>query len=108
MAAMKKPQQDRNEIRRLLELRKAEGLSYRALAARTGVPIHVLTHRANRDRQAARSAAAKANAFVEVVAREDLSSSGSGIELHVGQVRVQVMRDFDATTLQRLLTVLPC
>lgn len=36
------------------------------------------------------------------------SSSGSGIELSVGSLRISVASDFDESTLRRVLSVLSC
>ncbi len=110
MAAMKDRRHDPDEVRRLLQIRKAEKLSYRELSARSGVPIHVLTHRAHRDARATRSTTSQPSTFVEVVARGDkpMRRTESGVELLLGQVRIRLDCDFDQATLARLLTTIPC
>ncbi len=110
MAAMKNQRHDPNEVRRLLQIRKTEKLSYKELSARSGVPIHVLAHRANRDERAARNIASQPGSFVEVVTGGDNPEQAdeSGVELLLGQVRIRVERGFDQETLTRLLATLPC
>ncbi|MFT7669691.1 MAG: hypothetical protein ACI8X5_002396 [Planctomycetota bacterium] len=51
---MSKPHHERNEIRRLLAQREAEGLTFLQLAERSGVPIHGLHHRSHTDARASR------------------------------------------------------
>ncbi len=106
---MKSRHHDRDEIRRLLEVRTAENLTFKELAARTGIPVHVFHHRAQQDNRAAR--AAPSSGFVEVVTSSMATAppSPSGIELLLpGGVRVQLRLDFDKATLTRLLAAVPC
>ena len=113
MAVMPTPHHDPTEIRRLLALRRSEKLTFKQLAARSGVPMHVLSYRAGQESRARQAEASQASAFVEVVAQPDPvpapSSRCSGIELLLsGGLRVQLDRDFDESTLTRLLTVVRC
>ena len=112
MAVMPTPHHDPTEIRRLLVLRRSEKLTFKQLAARSGVPTHVLSYRASQDRRTRKAEASQVSAFVEVVAQPDPvppSSRCSGVELLLsGGLRVQLDRDFDESTLTRLLTVVRC
>ena len=106
IAVMRK-RHDRDELRRLLKQREGEGLTFKQLAERSGVPVHVLHHRAQQDARVARAKPAEEQGFVEVSASPD--SRPSGIELHLAQgLRIHVARDFDGGTLVRLLAVVPC
>ncbi len=116
MVVMPTPRHDPAEIRRLLELRQAEKLTFDQLSERSGVAVHVLTYRAKQDSrgQAARKKAPESAAFVEVVAASPtpgpaVASNSSGIELlHPGGLRIQLERNFDEAALARLLTVVLC
>ena len=113
---MPTPRHDPAEIRRLLEVRQAEKLTFQQLSERSGVAVHVLTYRAWQDRRglAARRRAPESAAFVEVVAASSgmeatVAGKSSGIELlHPGGLRIQLERDFDEAALARLLTVVLC
>ena len=114
MVAMRTPRHDPAEVRRLLELREADRLTYQQLSERSGVPIHVLTYRASQDRLGSREGAAASKAFVEIVADTPDDDDGhgldwAGIELHVGDnLRVKLDRHFDEAALARLLSVVRC
>ncbi len=116
MVVMPTPRHDPAEIRRLLELRQAEKLTFEQLSERSGVAVHVLTYRAWQDRrdQAARRRAPGSAAFVEVVAASPaieatVADNSSGIELlHPGGLRIQLERNFDEGALARLLTAVLC
>ena len=111
---MSNTRHDRAELRRLLELRDAEGLTFKELAKRSGVPIHVLNHRAAQDRKARQVEAGEASEFVEIVSSPtnqmaSMVSNQSGIELVLpGGIRVQLGRQFDELTLTRLLSIAGC
>lgn len=116
MVVMPTPRHDPAEIRRLLELRRAEKLTFGQLSERSGVAVHVLTYRAWQDRRgrAARRKAPECAAFVEVVGASPapepaVARNSSGIELmHPGGLRIQLERNFDEAALARLLTVVLC
>ncbi len=119
MVVMPTPRHDPTEIRRLLELRQAEKLTFEQLSERSGVAVHVLTYRAWQDRrdEAAKRSAPESAAFVEVIAASPapgpsepaVADNSSGIELlHPGGLRIQLERNFDETALARLLTVVLC
>ena len=104
---------DQDEVRRLLELRLAENLTYSQVAERFDIPVHVLTHRATQDRKARRLEALRSSSFVEVVSSTERASSNgdncSGIELVLsGGVRARLDRQFDEVALKRVLSVVPC
>jgi transcriptional regulator with XRE-family HTH domain len=108
---MNKARHDPEELRRLLALRKAKNLTFKQLAVQSGIPIHVLHHRAHRDDHAAQVKANEAAGFVELVPvpAEGLASHPSGIELLLERgLRVRLERDFDEATLARLLATVPC
>ena len=111
MAVMKKRRHDPDEIRRLLALRKAKSLTFNQLAEQSGVPVHVLHHRAHQDDHVARALAAEGAGFVEVVptTEEGADANSSGVELLLSRgLRVRLERDFDGATLARLLATVPC
>ncbi len=105
-----------DEVRRLLELREAEKLTYAQLSERSGVPVHVLSYRASQDRRAAlRTDREAAGAFVEVIEvsgatdTESVRGGFSGIELltPVGLL-IRLERHFDETTLGQVLALARC
>ena len=111
---MRTARHDPAQVRRILELREAEELTFQQVSERSGVPIHVLTYRASQDRLASRKEATNASAFIEVVAGTPENDVGqeansAGIELHLGDgLRVRLDRHFDESALARLLSVLRC
>ena len=111
MGCMSTPRHDPEEIRHLLDLRQSARLTFKQLSEQSGVPVHVLTYRAGRDRREGESSAAEPCAFVEVVATPSAigAHESSGIRLVLpGELRVQLDRDFDEATLARLLSVAGC
>ncbi len=114
MVGMRKPHHDPTEIRRLLEARKAERLTFKQLSERSGVPVHVLTYRAVQDRRGQANSDPDAVGFVEVFQAptmeqaEDIAGR-SGIELTLpGGLRVALAPDFDEATLARVLSIIGC
>ncbi len=94
----------REQIRRLLERRDREGLTYRELARQTGESPRTLawwSSRLRRDRGRSRS-------FVELVARSSGAESRRGnFEIVLGSgLRVVAPADFEEGALRRLLAVL--
>ncbi len=113
IAGMPKPQRTRDEVRLLLEQRRAENLTFNQLSERSGVPVYVLTHRATQDKKAKLIEAGRSVGFVEVVAspESDLAKSGnaSGIEIVLpGDIRARLDRQFDEASLKRLLSIVQC
>ncbi len=53
MIGMRKPSNTTTEIRCRLEARQAGRLTFKQLSRRRGVPVHVLTYRADQDLRAA-------------------------------------------------------
>jgi transposase-like protein len=111
MGVMGNRRHDRAEIRRLLELRQSEKLTYSQIAERSGIPVHVLRYRAAQDRGRDGDTAADPASFVEVVRamepEADLESSGIELVLP-GGVRALLARQFDDAALGRLLAVARC
>ena len=110
---MPKPKQSREHVRQLLEQRRVEHLTFNQLADRSGVPVHVLTHRATQDRKAKLIESAKAGGFIEVVAsagnRLPPSEDASGIEIVLpGGICARLDRQFDEAALKRLLSIVQC
>jgi hypothetical protein len=110
MVSMRTPRHDPVEIRRLLELRQTESLTYQQLSERSGVPVHVLTYRATQDRQASREETPPPThaGFVEVV-DGTMPASESALEV-VGPRghRVVVNSMVDIVLLEHVLRALPC
>ena len=104
---MRTSRHDPVEVRRLLELREAERLTFQQLSERTGVPIHVLTYRASQDRLASRRVAADPAAFIEVVEAPEFPVGSLEIIGPRGH-RVVVTSSVDAGLLDRVLRALPC
>lgn len=104
---MTKPHHDREHLRRLLAQREAESLTFKQLAERSGIPIHVLHHRAHTDAHAAQAAATAEPKFVEVCTEQQPSTSGIEVVLPQG-LRVRLEPNFDHATLARLLSVVSC
>ncbi len=107
MVGMRTPRHDPAEVRRLLELREAEGLTFQQLSERTGVPMHVLTYRSSQDHLASREVAADSAAFVEVIDAPGASAGSLEIIGPRGH-RVVVTSSVDASLLDRVLRALPC
>ena len=112
---MRTRRHDAAEIRRLLEIRQSEKLTYEQLSERSGVPVHVLTYRATQDRRKQPASATESPDFVEVVsaaepmAESEATRSSSGIELVLpGGLRALLDRRFDEGALARLLVVARC
>jgi hypothetical protein len=111
---MQTTRHDSTEVRRLLEVRQSEHLTFQQLSERSGVPVHVLTYRAAQDRQGGEKRRSEHGAFVEVVAgvREDeptRPANSAGIEVHLpGGLCVRLDRCFDETALARLLSIVRC
>ena len=111
---MQTTRHDPTEVRRLLDVRQSEHLTFQQLSERSGVPVHVLTYRAAQDRQGTGTRGSEHGAFVEVVAcGQDLETIGSansaGIEVHLpGGLRVRLDRRFDEAALARLLAIVRC
>lgn len=102
-----------SEVRRLLELRLAEKLTFNQVSERFGIPVHVLTHRATQDRKAKLIEKAKLGGFVEFVAAPQNEPAAieteSGIEILLsGGARIRLDRHFDEATLSRLLSITQC
>jgi len=110
---MRSPHHDPAEIRRLLEIRRSEALTYEQLSTRSGVPVHVFTYRVAQDRRARGESSTEPSAFVEVVAAptadSEEASNASGIELVLPDgLRAVLDRNFDEVALSRLLTIVQC
>lgn len=104
---MRTPRHDPVEVRRLLQQREAERLTYQQLSERSGVPVHVLTYRASQDRLASREEESVPAAFVEVVdapAPPDGSLEVIGPRGH----RIVVSSTADIALLEWVLRALPC
>ena len=104
---MRTPRHDPVEVRRLLEQREAESLTYRQLSERSGIPVHVLTYRAIQDRLASREEAPVPAAFVEVV-DAPASSAGSLEVIGPRGHRVVVSSTTRVDLLERVLRAMPC
>ena len=105
MVGMQSPRQNPDAIRRLLELRRAESLTFKQLSERSGIPVHVLMYRSNQDRRAQASSSLEAGGFVELVGVSESRSATSGLEVIMPSgLRVALAVDFDAATLSRVLS----
>jgi len=114
MVVMRHTPQDAVEVRRLLALREAEGLTFQQLSDRSGVAVHALASRAHQDYIASRREPGNRSKFVEVMAEADPheaqgESNGAGIELELpGGLRVRLFAQFDEESLVRLLSIVSC
>jgi hypothetical protein len=111
MGGMGKRRHDVAEIRRLLEIRQSEKLTYAEIAKRSGLPVHVLSYRAAQDRYREADTATASASFVEVVPAKEPEGGweSSGIELVLpGGVHALLAREFDDAALARLLAVARC
>lgn len=99
---------DREQVRRGLSKREREGLTYRELSARVGVPANTLCHWAWRLRGEAQSEAGAKPAFVELtVASRPESATGQRVEIVLrSKRRVIVDAAMDSSTLARLVAAL--
>jgi len=104
---MRTPRHDPVEVRRLLEMREAESLTYQQLSERSGIPVHVLTYRASQDRLGSRKQAPIPAAFVEVVDVPESSEYSLEVIGPRGH-RVVVTSAAYADLLERVLRALPC
>ena len=97
----------RAEIEELFALRKRDGLTWRQLSARSGIPVGTLTVW----QQKLRKETAARFVEVETAPAPTASSPSSGFTIETASgVRVLVPADFDAAALRRLLTTvgIPC
>ena len=97
----------RKEIRRWLALRDREGLTYRELSQRSGVPVNTLAHWAWKLKREERGASTE-QTFVEVVPRSDVATdSGARIEIQLrcGR-RVVADASIEAAQLARVVSAL--
>jgi hypothetical protein len=97
----------RQTVRRWLELRDREGLTYAQLSARCGIPVNTLTHWAWRLRKEG-AAAVEQPEFVELVPKPRTAASASPhlvVELR-NDLRVHVDADFDPDVLVRVVRAL--
>jgi predicted transcriptional regulator len=92
----------REDMERLLSERRAEGLTFRELSERSGIPIPTLSYWAVKLR---REQASDEPRLVPVEVIEDGGSAPLAIEVSSG-LRVLVGRDFDTDHLSRVLSVL--
>lgn len=102
---------DRTEVRHLLDVRRAEGLTYEQLSKRSGVPVHVLSYRAAQDRRERQESEVTTTSFAEVVRASgpETCKNASGIELILPcGLRALLDREFDEDALTRLLAVAQC
>lgn len=91
----------RRAVQRWLDLREREGLTYRELSRRSGIPANTLTHWAWRLRKESRP---EPRAFVELVPAED-ARRDSRVEIIVrGERRVLVDPSIEPETLTRILS----
>ena len=95
-------QNRREEIARLLAQRERQGLTYRDLSVRCGVPAHTLSWWAWKLRW---EASGSTPAFVEVELPADEPVWAFEVDLP-GSVVLRVPPNFDAAALRRLLGVL--
>ena len=91
----------RDEMVTLLALRDREGLTFRELSARCGVPAATLNWWSWRLRREAQPA------FTELsVVDDDASGEGAtGVRLRIGELVLEVDRDFHPEVLGRVLDV---
>lgn len=97
----------RAEIRGWLALRDREGLTYRELSRRSGVPVNTLAHWAWKLRRE-KGRATSERGFVEVVPREDgIVGRGARIEIELlcGR-RLAVDAGIDPSRLARVVAAL--
>jgi hypothetical protein len=92
----------RADMERLLSERRAEGLTFRDLSERTGIPVPTLSYWAVKLRRERTSDEPR---LVPVEVVEDGWSTPVAIEVRSG-LRVLVGRDFEADHLSRVLSVL--
>lgn len=99
---------DREQVRRWFSRREREGLTYRELSARVGVPANTLCHWAWRLRREARSGAVEKPAFVELtVASRPEIAVGQRVEIVLrSKRRVIVDAALDSAALTRLVAAL--
>lgn len=97
----------RREVQRWLALRDREGLTYRDLSARSGLPANTLAHWAWRLRREERSTRESAP-FVELVPAQRHEDSAAGrVEILLrGERRVVVDAAIDPAVLARLLVAI--
>jgi hypothetical protein len=103
MAGMGKREKRRAEIRRLLERREREGLTYGQLAAASGIPKNTLAAWSSRFRR--ERATGDAPGFVELVEEEPRSASAFEVVLSEDR-RLRVAPGFDEAELVRLVAAL--
>ena len=98
----------RAEVRRWLALRKREGLTYRELSVRVGVPANTLCQWAWRFRHESAQPAAEEPAFVQLTSAASLDTSSSQrVEIVLrSKRRLIVDAGMDSAVLTRLLTAI--
>jgi transcriptional regulator with XRE-family HTH domain len=100
----------RRQIRRLLALREREGLSLRAIAERSGIPVGTLSWWSHELRMASSEAEEREVSFAEVVVSSGPDAPGEAgrsfrVTLESGH-EVMVPQDFDPGSLARLVDTL--
>ena len=96
----------RGEVRRWLKLRDREGLTYRDLSARSGIPANTLAHWAWRLRREGKQGRSERVGFVEVSAAGAHSAAGRVEIVTRTDRRLIVDADLSPELLQRLVGAL--
>ncbi len=99
-----KERQNREEMEALLAMRKSEGLTYRELAERSGVPIFTLNYWAMKFRNENQVDSTEPELLRVELFEQDVPSA-IPIELS-GGIRVLVESDFDERHLRRIVNAL--
>jgi hypothetical protein len=97
----------RGGVQRWLKIRHREGLTYRELSARSGIPANTLAHWAWRLRREGKSGRSERVAFVEVSSTTGANSSVPKVEIITRtDRRLLVDADLSPELLQRLVGAL--
>lgn len=101
---MPRQRRDPAQMQALLARKALEGLTYQQLADETGIPMSTLAAWGRRHRT---KPAEKVGRFVEVMVADNQARSTIWLETRAG-LKIHITQDFDAATLSRLLSTLPC
>jgi hypothetical protein len=108
--AMARETARRRQMRKLLRLREREGLSLRAIAERSGIPVGTLSWWSHELRHSSGEAEEREVSFAEVVVTSESDAAGEPgrgfrVTLESGH-EVVVPQDFDPGSLARLVGTL--
>ena len=94
----------RTEIEQLLALRRTQGLTFKAISERSGIPVGTLSYWSNRPRRKAKPQPdPEPTAFVELVSRPPVSPDASMRVKHPSGLIIELTGEAMMIAIERLL-----